>query len=574
MIMQIRKCAALAGLALCSMTIANAASTFVTYNVDLSAAITGGGFNPATDTVAARGTFNGYGQFFLTNNPGGANPNVYSGTVNDTTDGNGTTLQYKYWVSSAGAPNGGWENTASGQNRCALLPSTSGASLVLPTATYGDAGTPVTNNIMFQVDMAQQINLGAFNNSIELDVKGNFNGWAGGANVMTNNPAILRTNQFGLVSSNVYQTTVAVVGAPAEALAFKFYYNNGADQWESPAAVNQNGGQNRYADSVAQTLPIVFFSDQPFAPIATNAVTFQVDMTAQTLGGAFDPSQDTVSVAGDFTSWQNNPVPMTNNPSGNTNVYSAVINITNGIGATDQYKFIATGPTISGINWENPGPGTPTIGGNRFVTVQKTNAQVLPKVFFSDQGTSELLLSNTVVTFTVDMTNAVGTDTTVWDSSQSVFINGDFLGWQPWNVFLPQMTNSPPGSSIYVWATNFPAGHSIPLTYKYSINGSDNEAASGQNHFRYIRSYGTYNLPTDKFGAQLSEQSFGNLVLGKPSGGQIPVTWLGRPGVHLQTRTSLTSGSWVDQLQTDAQSATNWPFTGNSLYFRLVHPAQ
>ena len=55
-----------AGLLLCAAGLVNAqtSNSVVTFSVDLSAQVTAGTFVPGTDTVAARGTFNGYGQFF------------------------------------------------------------------------------------------------------------------------------------------------------------------------------------------------------------------------------------------------------------------------------------------------------------------------------------------------------------------------------------------------------------------------------------------------------------------------------------------------------------------------------
>ena len=561
-----RKCAVLMGLLLCAAGMAQA-DTIVTFSVDLSVQIGNGTFNPAADIAAVRGSFNGFGTFNLTNNPP-PNTNIYSGTVDDTTDANGGVLSWKFWTSSA---SGGWENPASFNNRAARLPSTSGASLVLPTPYYGDSGPPTTNQITFQVNMAQELNKGSFNNGIELDLKGDINGWAGGASIMTNDPSIKTTNSFGLVTSNVYVGTFTLTHSPNSGEDYKFYYNNGADQWDSPLGINQDGGGNRFfINSNSQTLPLVDFSDLPYAPVVTNVVTFQVDMTAQILGNRYDPATEIVGVAGGFTSWQNNPLqlfPSTENP----DIYTNSMAIIDGVGATEQYKFIHSLP--AGLDWENPGPNTPQIGGNRFFIMPNTNALVLPVQVYSDQGSSDLLLSNTLVTFSVNMANAVGTDSTSWDTNQSVFVNGDWMGWPTWNNQLPQMSNAP-GSSIYTFQTNMPAGTPVVLTYKYSINGVDDEAPSGNNHVRFIRTYGTYNFPVDTFGTQLVEQSFGNLSVGVPFGGHIPVTWLGRPGVHLQSRPTLTSGSWTNYPATDAHSSTNLPMAGPSLYLRLVHPAQ
>jgi hypothetical protein len=139
------------------------------------------------------------------------------------------------------------------------------------------------------------------------------------------------------------------------------------------------------------------------------------------------------------------------------------------------------------------------------------------------------------------------------------------------------------------------------LTYKYAIydgtnpNSLDNEAASGQNHFRYIRQAPNYSFPVDTFGNQYNEPiAWGSatgvnkmLTVGAPAAGHVPISWLGLPGVHLQTASKLTgSSNWVDHFETDGTnwvngttgingfvSLTNYPASGGQTFFRLIKPA-
>jgi hypothetical protein len=67
-----------AGLALGAISLANADS-LVTFQVDMTDAITSATFDPATQTVAARGTFNAWNLFALTNNPTGPYSNLWTG---------------------------------------------------------------------------------------------------------------------------------------------------------------------------------------------------------------------------------------------------------------------------------------------------------------------------------------------------------------------------------------------------------------------------------------------------------------------------------------------------------------
>jgi hypothetical protein len=75
-----------------------------------------------------------------------------------------------------------------------------------------------------------------------------------------------------------------------------------------------------------------------------------------------------------------------------------------------------------------------------------------------------------------------------------------------------------------------------------------------------------------------------NLTVGPAVAGKVPVMWLGRPGAHLQSKGSLSSGVWLDIPATDGtnwtagssttngfMSLTNWPSSG-STFFRLIKP--
>ena len=532
MIIKSSKCALLAGMLLgTGMLAAQASSSIVTFSVDMSAQIAGATFVSGTDTVSANGTFNGYGPLNLVRV---GSTSVYTNTANDTTDANGGKLEYKFVIDGSN-----WENPATANNRAALLPSTSGASLVLPTAFFADAGTPVANNVTFQVDVSQQIALGNFTPGTSyVEVRGLLNGWSGGVDLLTNDLSILRTNQFGLVTSNVWVGTFSVSASPGGAENFKFVINNPGTIWDSPNAVNSDGGGNRYFANVAQTLPLVDFADAPFAPLCS--VTFAVDMSAQAYYGNWNPAM-AVDLAGSLNGWNTGATPMTNNPTAsNTNIYYAVVGI--GQGSTPQYKFTYQG--AGGTVWESVNPPTPSIGGNRFFMVPSLASTTLPTVFFSGTSIYDLLTTNVWVTFTVNMTNAsqYPSGPAFNFGSDNVYVNGPaftgaWLGWDPISLASYQLTNNPIGSKVYSGQFLIPLGSALKTTYKYSINGVDNEAGSGNDRGRYIRStvMGAYSFPMDTFGSQYNEPSFGQLAVGKMSAGTVPLSWLGAPNVQVQT---------------------------------------
>jgi hypothetical protein len=446
-----------------------------------------------------------------------------------------------------------------------------------PLAYYSDIppeGTPPTT-VTFQVNLAQQINVGSFNPASSLVyARGTWNNFSADV-AMTNDPSILTTNQFGLVSSNVYVSTYDITGSPGKTLDFKFFIDTGAN-WESlnnGLGIDSSDNNNRYfnmASSGPQKLPILFFNNLPYSPLATNNTTFQVDMTAQVANGSFDPSFGTVELRGNFNGWGppgGTQILLTNNPAGpNTNLYSTVVPIADGIGASEFYKFWASVSANGG--WE-------TLANNRSMTVIAGNTHILPVAFFNDELPGDFLTADTLVTFSVNMTNAVGTDAHAFDPlNDQVFINGIpiFVGWDSGSLATWQLTNNPVGSKLYSLPILVPKGSRVQQTYKYSINGPDNEAGQNANHVRYIRQTGAYVMPLDTFGNQFVEPSFGNLRAGAAAAGHVPLSWLGRPGVRLQSRSSLSSGAWADVPGTDGLSSTNYPISGSTQFFRLIKP--
>ncbi len=618
-------------LLLCTPAVAPAASSIVTFSVDMSVQIGLGAFVPGTDTVSARGTFNNWNTYNLTNDPSGPAPTVYSGTVNDTTNPNGGVETYKFYNSH----NGQWDDGAvnsTGKNRAARLPATPGASLVLPTVYFGDAGPQVTNTVTFQVNMAQQINAGLFNtNSQTVYARGTFNSW-GLSFPLTNDPSILTTNNAGLVTSNVYVGTYEVPSGTNTSVQFKYAFDPGG-AWETPAANNQVGGGdgNRFfLNTGNQALPLVDYNDVPYSAIVNNDVTFQVDMTAQIFAGRFNPANgDLVEVRGAFNSWGFGAQPLiylTNNASAaNTNIYSAKVRIVDTKGSQQAYKFTIDNP---GVNWESSSPklSTPDSGPNDYnrvfnltTVVGSVVATTMPVVLWDDKKVNDYLPAATLVTLTVDMNGAVGTDGHVFDPAKdTVWVNGQFANWNgqagnwyPWwatnnlSAAPPelQMLENPIGSGIYSNQVLIPKGTPVGFSYKYGIGYEtveagpavgpfDDEALGGQDHFRVVRSTvgGAYQMARDKFGNQNREPLFsatakgdGQLAVSAPAGGVAPVKWLGRPGAHLQSSSS-ASGPWTDHPNTDGSSwssgtasanglvsVTNWPAAGDK-FFRLVNP--
>jgi hypothetical protein len=417
------------------------------------------------------------------------------------------------------------------------------AAGVLWVAGVAQAQNPVT----FQIDMTSRLD------AADVFIRGAFNGWGND-----------RTDQLTNNGAGIYSGTFDVAGSAGSIQACKFYYNPGGT-WEDGADRQfvLAGGE--------QVLPLTAWNDKYPAP--TNNVTFRVDMTAQIFLGAFSEGMP-IRVAGVFTGWGDG-ADLTNNPAlpGNaSNVFSATLPVVGFPGGNNEYKFRANN------GWENPAS---TSGNNRSFQIAGGD-QILPLVFYNDASPCDLLSEATPVTFRVHLTNGtIATDAAVFDRSvNKVHLNGDFLGWWQWNDGVVsganasnEMTNNPVGSDFYEQTFLLPRGNTLSVKYKYSLDGYDNEAGFGQDHIRYVRGVGAYTMPTDDFGTNSGvsrvEQSFGDLTIGAPSGGTVPIQWLGRPCVTLQTKSSLTD-EWQDLLSTEATSSTNWPVSGTPQFFRLL----
>jgi hypothetical protein len=538
----------------------NAAAVQVTFGVDMTQQIAVGYFNPGNgDTVEVRGDFNNWnGGATLTNSLG--NPNVYTGTFDDANTV-GSPQGYKFVKVIGGGYY--WENDltpATGNNRTFSL---SASAQVLPVVYFNDFPPPTgvpTNNVTFQVDMTVQLTNGNFNpgNGDTVVARGTFmqtpNQWDTGL-VLTNSPG----------NTNLYSGTYPDGNYPGTQEALKFVIVSGFDNWESvpnrPFTL-QGGGQ---------TLPTVFFNNQPGTLVP---VTFQVDLTQPVQAGTFVPGTDTVEVRGTFqqpAQWAGG-LGLTNDPAAaNTNLYSGTFSDANAPGTVEQYKFVVDGGG-GPLGWEKPAT---TAGDNRPFTLA-ANAQTLAAVYFGDVGPGDALTADTLVTFSVNMTNAVGTDSVHFDPLvNNVFLNGDFVGWWGWGPPgpAPYQMSRVGGSLVYTLTELVPAGHSLALTYKYSIDGADDESGFKSNHVSYIRATGNYSLPLDVFGAQAVEPAVGSLAIAPSvTPGHVTLSWNGRPGVHLQSSTNLAGSFWLDVANTDGLSSTNLPAGAVRTFYRLIKP--
>ncbi|MCU0770252.1 MAG: hypothetical protein MUE94_00585 [Verrucomicrobia bacterium] len=193
------------------------------------------------------------------------------------------------------------------------------------------------------------------------------------------------------------------------------------------------------------------------------------------------------------------------------------------------------------------------------------------------------------MTFQIDMAGAQGTDGTNYDGSgsQLVYINGSFVSWDSQGTPDPDwgptpmaelvLTKSPSSDIHTVTISNrFLAGSALRVQYKYSLGGADNEAGSGQDHVRYIRTtpgVTNYVMPVDKFinstpGYDYTEDAIGGLAAKPSTPGNVQLQWAGLPCAYMQGSTNV-AGPFSDLFEARGVSSTNVPTSGGQQYFRL-----
>lgn len=416
--------------------------------------------------------------------------------------------------------------------------------------------------VTFQVDMTPY---GSTPGTVTIN--GSFNGWSG--------PALINT------SGNIWSNTISISDPPGTVEQCKFV----ADGNYEPLAANRQFLLGP-ASPPTQVEPLETWgiNDWP-APTNTYNVTFQVDMTPLVIFNTFTNGSSTITVSGDFEGWDDG-LPLTNNPAApdvTSNIYSGTFTMAL-VGFppdTINYKFRANG------GWESPAS---TGGNNRQATITSAS-QVLPLVYYNDSDVSQLVQSSTLVNFALYLPNGAVDNTGIpyQKGTDTVWINGDWLGWWGWNTGIggsaPASAQLFESSTPDVYTNSFviPAGNSLTINYKYSVDQFDDENGFGTNHVRWIRSYPpSYNMPQDTWSwlytpganttTNIVEINFGKLQNGSLTGGNLPITWYGHPGIMLQGSDKVSGGVWTDLIDVtgnNGNESTNVPATGTSQFFRL-----
>ncbi len=220
-------------------------SPAVTFSVDMSVQAQLGNFNPGTDGLEVRGSFNGFsGGNVLTL----SSNNIYVGTV-VITGAPSAEISYKFYVT----PEGGtldWENDP---NRTFNLGENSDPIVLEKVFFNNVTEVPLTVDVTFSVDMSVQIDLGNFNTETNgVEVRGDFNSFSGGS-ALTN------------AGNGIYTGTFQVSAGAGSTIEYKFFGtpDPGGLTWESIG----NRSFTLGTDETPISLDTVYFNDQ--GPVAS-----------------------------------------------------------------------------------------------------------------------------------------------------------------------------------------------------------------------------------------------------------------------------------------------------------------
>ena len=333
-----------------------------------------------------------------------------------------------------------------------------------------------TQTITFQVNMSVQEALGIFTPGTDnVLVRGSFNGWGG------TNPTLSAIGN-GLYSGT-YDLDDAMIG---ETVEFKFVKaRTDGDVWETVP--------NRtfvVGDTGAQTIDGGFFDNITEVPSLLDAeITFLMNMEIMIMNGSFQPAEDLIVIRGNNAAIGNwgGAVAMTE-VGGNPGHYFLQVQFDQ-VSASQpiEYKYVILDNGDESLaRWESVANRTiqPTEDWPDVDTDGYYEA-VVPEIFFDNVTYDDILSQDVDVTFNVNL-NMVETwfnehpgeanqGITGWDAINYVAICGPWNNW-PWDLVPAQYQFANTTGTMFSGTVAFTEGSARSITYKYGINGSDNES--------------------------------------------------------------------------------------------------
>jgi Secretion system C-terminal sorting domain len=198
-------------------------------------------------------------------------------------------------------------------------------------------------------------------------------------------------------------------------------------------------------------LLLAFFSLGLVAYGGTVKVTFSVDLSIYQKNGYFNPTTDTVWVAGDFNSWSTTANALARGTGADTAIYSAQVSSVPSGAINYKFLFVHSGTTT----WDGDPNRTGVIG---------SNDTTLPTAYFN-----RITGKENHVWFKVDMTLPL--KSAAMGLTDTVGVTGDFTGWGTSGTGFLMMTKDAHDSDYAVLADSLTSGRTINFKFIYFHGG-------------------------------------------------------------------------------------------------------
>ncbi|MGK9475577.1 carbohydrate-binding module family 20 domain-containing protein [Melioribacter sp. OK-6-Me] len=449
----------------------------VTFKVDMSVEIAKGKFDPASNQVSVRGSFNSWGETPMADADG---DKIYEVTAQVPAG----KLEYKFFHNGANATNGGWESIS---NR---VVDNVASDLVLDVVYYDDIPMPSGNpaQVTFKADMRLPIKQGELiPGTGKVFVAGSFNNWSTSQDELTDDD-----------NDSVYSKTVEINSG--QTINYKFLYTNksGGTTWE--------GDPNRtYFVQDGENVIERYFNDvNPNVQLADGNITFNVDMSVLEELGVYDPAVDQLQVRGGFNGWSDSDPArshMNQDPLFPSNWFLQVPFEKYEVNSVLQFKYyVSLADTAGEIwvdGWERP---LSMGGGNREAIFEGSNDQVLDMVYYDDVFPQFVIPEGQQisVTFRVNMADAMDPDKTgepmqpgdkvYWISEQPLF--SKLMGWEDSDEQTYFELTDPDGDKIYEGTLTVSGPGINAFEYRYAFQRASDgtfkqeTAGYGKNAYR------------------------------------------------------------------------------------------
>lgn len=455
------------------ITVLNAQTVNVTFQVDMTVQIGKGYFDPAKDTLTCPGGFDNW-----LNEPPANSEKVMSDANNDKiytitiAMAPNATYEYKYNIGM------GWDGkdefSGGKPNRSVKI---GAADTTLPVSFYNDekpSGNPAP--VIFNIDMSL-IAKSDFNPATQkVFVAGTFTNWGTNAIEMTD-----------ANNDSVYTVEVDTIKS-GTSIEFKFIYTSstaGNGTWE--------GVDNRkyYVLDGTNTISVPWNNINPHVELGSGSITFLVDMSVMSEVGIYDVAVDSLQIRSSFNGWNAGAKATMNQDPLNPYQWQITSDFVNtALNEEEVYKYYVDVNDTSLHHWadgyERP---TPNGGGNRSIIFQAQANQESGQQYYDGIQPDWVIPSGTnlQVTFRVDMSPAMdaaiqgtlfvpATDTVWWVSEQPSFVATQ--GWYDKDQMQVLMLTDPDGDNIYEGSLTVKAPSFNTFMYRYGFVHKDESTGS------------------------------------------------------------------------------------------------